>query len=273
MLREPRVTLPKEQHVNLEAVAEPALKAVPLDPSPFASLGAPRPVDRYFYVKAMCRGQRVLDLGAYDETEYGRHDTGKYRWLHAEIADVAEEVLGVDASEEVRRAGSIRTQYGTQIVYGLVEELDEILADFCPTVIVAGELIEHTNDTLGWLSRIGEAMPGVRLVATTPNTTSIINIVLAFFGRELAHPDHIQVYSFRTLSTLANRVPLHDLKVTPYYYNRHLLYQRVPKWMSPLVNILDNLFLRPVQHFFPLTSTGLIVTGVFGESATSIGKD
>lgn len=116
-----------------------------LDDSPFARLGVAKPVNRYDYVVDACRGERVLDLGAYDETEVYRQGSSSYRWLHADIAAVADEVLGVDASEALRLVGEIETKQGTKIVYGLVEDLDDIISEFRPTVIVAGELIEHTG--------------------------------------------------------------------------------------------------------------------------------
>lgn len=236
-----------------------------LDPSPFAKLVVAKPVDRYDYVVDACRGERVLDLGAYDETEVHRQGSGSYRWLHADLAVVADEVLGVDAAEVLLSSGQIETTQGTKILYGLVEDLDDIIASFRPTVIVAGELIEHTQDTLGWLSKVAVVSPGVRLLATTPNATGIINLVLAFLRRELAHPDHTQVYSYRTLWTLAGRVPMSEYRIVPYYYNRHLFYERVPKWCAPIVTLLDRVLLRPVQRLFPLTSTGLILDGTMGE--------
>jgi len=237
-----------------------------LNESPFARLVVARPVNRYDYVVEACSGERVLDLGAYDETEVYREGSSSYRWVHADIAAVADEVLGVDASEALRLAGEIETRQGTKIVYGLVENLDDIIAKFRPTVIVAGELIEHTQDTLGWLTRVAGCTPGVRFLATTPNTTSIINVMLALLSRELAHPDHTQVYSYRTLWTLAGRVPMTRYRIVPYYYNVHLFYDRVPKWCAPLVTVLDKILLRSVQFLFPLMSFGLILDGTMGKS-------
>ncbi|GEM_PF-1545087 len=240
-----------------------------LDHSPFARLAVAKPVDRYDYVAQACRGERVLDLGAYDETEVYRHGSSSYRWLHADIAAVADEVLGVDAAEALRSSGEVETTEGTKIVYGLVEDLHDIIANFRPTVIVAGELIEHTQDTLGWLSRVAALSPGVRFLATTPNTTGVINLMLAFLSRELAHPDHTQVYSYRTLWTLAGRVPMTNYRIVPYFYNRHLFFERVPKWCAPLVTLLDKVLLLPVQRLFPLTSTGLILDGTMGKGPES----
>jgi hypothetical protein len=235
-----------------------------LHPSPTAGLPVPRPVDRYDYVRDQCVGQRVLDLGAYDETEFGRHNHSSWRWLHAEIAGVAKDVLGVDAAEAVRLAGGVDTPCGTRIVYGTVERLGPVLSEFEPDVIVAGELIEHTPDTLGWISRVAAERPGIRFIATTPNTTSMINILLALVRRENAHPDHLHVYSYRTLYTLAGRVPVHDMRIVPYYYNRHMFYERVPRWATPAVTAADILLLKPLQYLFPLTSMGLILDCVLG---------
>src|SRR4029079_6941349 len=111
-------------------------------------------------------------------------------------------VLGVDASQKLRDTGGVRTQFGSRIVYGTVEDLGKIASDFRPDIVVAGEIIEHTQDTLGWISRLAVALPGTTFVATTPNTTWFLNVLLAMAGRESAHPDHIHVYSYRTLLTL-----------------------------------------------------------------------
>ena len=232
-----------------------------LDPSPFSPLPVGRPVDRYEYLKECCRNARVLDLGAYDETEVDRHDP-RFRWLHAEIAGVASEVLGVDSSEKLAGAGGVSTPCGTKIVYGSVDDLDAIVADFRPEVVVAGELVEHTPNTLGWLSRLAGICPDVRFVATTPNATSIINSCLALARRENCHPGHLQVYSYRTLCSLAERVPMQHVKVLPYYYDPHLFFGRVPARLGPIVGGINRVLLHPLQYIFPLTAFGLILDGV-----------
>src|SRR5262245_51055310 len=87
--------------------------------SPLPRLPIRRPVDRYAHVRARCAGKRVLDLGAYDETEVERGQHTSWRWLHAEIAQVASVVLGVDSSTAVAQSGSVQTHLGTTIVYGM----------------------------------------------------------------------------------------------------------------------------------------------------------
>jgi hypothetical protein len=235
--------------------------------NPLEKLPVPRPVDRIAHVRERCRGLRVLDLGAYDETEIDKPQHGAWRWLHAEIAASAAEVLGVDASPKVKAAGGVTTPVGTRIVYGTVEDLGPLVRDFRPDLVVAGELIEHTPDTLGWLAALGRARPGVRLLATTPNATSVINLGLAFLRRENNHPDHLQIYSFKTLATLSRRLGLTDVSIRPYYYQSHLFLGKVPRFLTPAVWAVDWLALRPTQFLFPLTAFGLIWEGVLPGAA------
>ena len=232
---------------------------------PLERLRVPRPVDRYDYVVERCRGRRVLDLGAYDETEVGREQHPSWRWLHREIADVARETLGIDAGEVVRAAGSVRTASGSSIVYGRVEDLADIARTFAPDLVVAGELIEHTPHPLGWLSALAASCRGTAILLTTPNATAIVNILLAFAHRESCHRDHLQVYSYKTLVTLAERVPLSEVRIRPYYYSAHIFKGRLPLSLAPLVTLLDRGVLRPIQYVFPMTAFGWILEARLGD--------
>jgi hypothetical protein len=233
---------------------------------PLEKLSVPRPVERLPYIAAQCAGLRVLDLGALDETVVGKQQHSSWKWLHGEVAATAREVLGVDASDEVRRQREIRTDFNTRIVYGRVEQLDEIVREFRPDLILAGELIEHTPDTLGWLTRLGDLAPGARLLVTTPNATSILNILLSFTRRENQHEDHLHVYSYKTLTTLARRLNLADKKITPYYYHSEQFRGRVPAPAVPLILAVDYLLLMPLQYLFPLTAFGFILEGTLQPS-------
>ena len=236
-----------------------------LEYHPLERIRVPRPVERIDYIVAGCAGRRVLDLGALDETLIGKPQHASWKWLHAEVARSAAAILGIDASEDVRAKGEIRTEAGTSILYGRVEDIDAIIRDFRPDVILAGELIEHTPDTLGWLTKAGRAAPGAKLLATTPNATSILNILLSFLSRESQHEDHLHVYSYKTLATLAQRLALTEPKLTPYYYHSEQFRGRVPRSVAPIISAIDYMVLMPIQYLFPLTAFGLILEGRFPE--------
>jgi hypothetical protein len=234
----------------------PRLRYLPLERLPIR-----RPVDRFAWLRAACRRRRVLDLGAFDESQVDRPQHASWRWLHAELAAVAAEILGVDCADKVREAGEITTAAGTRIVYGVVEELDDVVAEFRPEVIVAGEVIEHTRDPLGWISRLSTLAPGARFIATTPNATSIVNVILCWLRRENTDRGHLHIYSYKTLATLAARVGLADAEILPYYYHSHLMRGRSPHILVPLVYAADYGILTPLQWLFPLTAGGWILDG------------
>ena len=77
---------------------------------PLERLTLLRPVDRFAFITNRCRGLRVLDLGAYDETEIGKTQHKSWTWLHKSIAGSAKEVLGVDSSQHLAECGTINTE-------------------------------------------------------------------------------------------------------------------------------------------------------------------
>jgi hypothetical protein len=234
---------------------------------PLERLALRRPVDRISYVRDRCRGKRVLDLGALDETEVFKGQHEAWKWLHREMARSALEVMGIDSSERLRLDGPLRTSFGTTIHYGRVEDLSGILAEFRPDLVVAGELLEHTADPSAWLAALGRIRPGLEILLTTPNATSLPNIGLALVNREMMHRDHMCVYSYKTLMTLGRRIGLQDIRITPYYYRPHLLRGRAPALLVPAIALADRLILLPVQFLFPLTAGGFILEGIFPSPA------
>src|SRR5690606_3288067 len=47
--------------------------------------------------------------------------------------------------------------------------------------------------------------PGGELVVTTPNASGLLNTVAALAGRGANHPDHVAMFSWRTLQNLLAR--------------------------------------------------------------------
>lgn len=229
--------------------------------SPFEGLCVPRPVRRIDHLAGAVKGLRVLDLGAYDESVVDRPRARGWRWLHEELAKSANSVLGIDASRALESRGELRTGPSSRIVFGTVESRQTEIRDFNPEIIIAGELIEHLESPLQWLRELGALCPGTRIVMTTPNATSFLNMALAFANRENCDPDHVAVYSFKTLAKVSSRARIGDAIITPYYYDTQLLGFRFPWMPRAVLRLVDAVLFMPLQFLFPLTSFGLILDG------------
>lgn len=230
--------------------------------APLEPLIVPRPVHRIASLQERCRGLRVLDLGAMDETAY-RSKRGTGAWLHAAIAGTATSVLGIDSSNLVPEGGLV-TAPNAVIQRGDVCRIDQLVAEGAipqlPDLILAGELIEHLANPLAFLSMLATIprFKGRRLLLTTPNSTALHNVLVGMLGRESMHHDHLLVLSYKTLNTLCLRAGFASWTITPYYADfpemraRHAgLGRALIAFGQKAVNI--------GEWLFPLLSFGYIV--------------
>lgn len=192
----------------MQALSYSALEAIPIA----------RPRDRLDQIVRHARGKRIFDLGALDETAYASKQDND-RWLHARLCVVAENVIGIDNSALVPLEG-LQTAANGRIVNADIFDLSAVVGLYGkPDLIVAGELIEHLPDTLGFLRSLQacEAIRGAEFVFSTPNACSWHNALIGLAGRESTHPDHLQIYSYKTLRTLFDRADIQLNSLDPYH--------------------------------------------------------
>lgn len=225
---------------------------------PLARISCPRPVDKLTWLPAACTGKRVLDLGAFDETAHEKRETGG--WMHRRLAATAKEVLGVDAADALPEAG-LETSPTSRIVRGDVYRLADLELAWDPDVIVAGELIEHLPDAVGFLAGIRDdpRLSRAPVIVTTPNACAAHNVLLGLTGRESTHPDHVAIHSYKTLSTVAARAGASAWTLQPYYVRFSEMVARergVRRAATSAFQVLVN----GVERAFPLLSAGWILT-------------
>lgn len=222
----------------------------------FERLPIPAPVDRLAYIAERCRGRRVLDLGCLDETALVKRDTA--HWLHGRIAAVASEVLGIDLSESLPGDG-LRTANNARIIRADASDpTPAATGGFSPEVIVAGEFIEHLPCPLAFLSAIKRHYPGTSLILSTPNGCSLSNCLLGVLRREVQHPDHLHVFTFKTLNTLCMRAGFADWTILPY---RFFATEMILRSRAPLkyAAITAERTLRGLERIVPALGFGYIV--------------
>ena len=119
-------------------------------------------------------------------------------WMHALVASVATEVVGIELDHEARRArsrtGIRRGRRPTPRTFDLGRSFE---------VVWAGEIIEHLSCAGGFLDAARRHLaPGGRLVITTPNAFAVSNFVYRIGGRPRINKGHTCWYDEVTLSQL-----------------------------------------------------------------------
>lgn len=214
-------------------------------------------VDRVQYLVEQVQGKTIYDLGAYDETAVFKRGTGL--WLHELLSGSAKRVIGLDNSPKLPAEG-IQTGPRSSILHGDIFRLGERAEVAEVEAIVAGELIEHLPNTLDFFRALGgdQRLKGKTLLATTPNATAVYNSVLGVVRRESMHPDHLQVYSYKTLNTLCQRANFTSWRIVAY----HASFPDMRLTGTPVLRRAAALFeagVHLVESAFPLLAGGYIV--------------
>jgi len=223
---------------------------------PLEKLKAQKPVDRLSYISKFCKDKRVLDIGCYDETAIKSKKDSGY-WLHGLISKVAKKVIGIDSSDQI--TSEIKTGSRSKIIKKDLYDLDRSFAGANKVdVIVAGELIEHIPDVSKFLQLMKGLYPGKTLLLTTPNATSLTNVLLAFFDRESSHKDHIQIFSYKTLYALSIKNNLKKFKIIPYHVKFTEMYLNSSKVKGFFIKLIEGM-INFWESIFPMLSGGYVV--------------
>jgi hypothetical protein len=224
--------------------------------SPLEKIPVKKPVDRIGYIIKNCEGKNVLDLGCYDETALTKQSTGY--WLFEEISKVSRILIGIDNSSKIREEGIVLSEQ-VKILRGNVINFRYIeLSAYSFDILVAGELIEHLTDTTSFLGLMKHEFNGKKLICTTPNSTSVSNVLLSLFKRESTHEDHKQIYSFKTLNTLCRIVGFRDWKITPYYVRYTEMILNAGPVKKIFVRFAESA-INFIEYLFPMLSGGFIL--------------
>ncbi|MBP2316396.1 class I SAM-dependent methyltransferase [Azospirillum soli] len=136
-----------------------------------------------FFTK-LVTGKRVLDIGCVE------HDREKFKspyWVHRALTQAAKSVVGLDYDEAgvaFLRENGFNVLIGDACDFDLGETFD---------VIVAGDVIEHLDNTGGFLKSCRRHLsPGGMLLVTTPNPWYWRHIAKAVVrGRVQSNVEHV----------------------------------------------------------------------------------
>jgi SAM-dependent methyltransferase len=161
-------------------------------------------VDRIAHLTERARGRRVIHVG-FADVSFHDDQLATESWLHQHLAEVADSLVGIDldagAVEKARAQGY--EAYAADCTD--VEQLAALHIEPADLVI-AGEVIEHVGAPGSLLTALRTVCaPDGALVVTTPNAYGLLNVVASIGGFELNHPDHVVMFTWRTLTSLMAR--------------------------------------------------------------------
>lgn len=175
-----------------------------------------RMVDRFDWLVERCRGRQVIHIGFADSgTTVQRQQNGK--WLHEHLASVAADLVGID-SDSAAVARAARAGYRAHAVDCTDPDAVAALGLEPADIVVAGEVIQYVDRPGPFLTGLQHlCRTGGRLIITTPNAYGLIFAAAATLrGIELNDPNHVTMFTWRTLTELARRNGWRVLETATY---------------------------------------------------------
>lgn len=169
-----------------------------------------RVAGREDHLLALIRGNRTVHIGC-TGAPYTAEELATGSLLHQHVLRSASASLGVDIDTVGLRTLEQRLG-GDYTFVDLSADQPDLTAilQFRPDVLLVADVIEHVGDAQRFMHNIAVAAASApaSVVLSTPNALSARPFITTAFGLEMMHPDHVAVYSPRTLETLAARVGL-----------------------------------------------------------------
>lgn len=161
------------------------------------------------FLSQFVKGKTVLDVGCVDHSASSEQE--EY-WLHKHLAHSAKSILGLDIlasdAERLRQRG-YEVVSGDAITISLNQTFD---------VVVAGEIVEHIDNPVGFLCNMSRHLNEQgRLVMTTPHPFFVLHFLESIFssGERRWNLQHVAWYCPFTLENLLQRS---KLEVEDCYY-------------------------------------------------------
>lgn len=175
-----------------------------------------RVVDRVDWLAERCQNQRVIHIGFADSGTTARRQRNGI-WLHEHLAGTAADLVGID-SDSAAVADAVSAGYQAYAVDCTDPSAIAGLGLEPADIVVAGEVIQYVDRPGPLLNGLrGLCQASGRLIITTPNAYGLIFAAAAILrGIELNDPNHVVMFTQRTLTELARRNGWHIVETATY---------------------------------------------------------
>jgi hypothetical protein len=154
------------------------------------------------------KGKKVLHVGFTDHLPLIKSKISQGRWLHKLLTDSSEICFGVDINAEA--VEYVRSELGFRDVFVcdlLKDDLAPIIGETRFDYLVLGEVLEHTDDPVEFLStlRSKTSLYVKRFLITVPNAFCFANLQNTWKSKENINSDHRYWFTPYTLAKVLTR--------------------------------------------------------------------
>ncbi|MGI9578069.1 MAG: hypothetical protein ACR2OH_07730 [Microthrixaceae bacterium] len=149
-----------------------------------------RPLTRFEVGSAIAAGRAVLHVGCVDHMPLIEDKIAAGTWMHEVLSDAAGRCGGVDINAD--GIDHMRSMGYDDLHVGNVDAPERELLESGWEVLFLGEMLEHTDDPIGFLASVRNAWAGSAesVVVTVPNAFSWSTLRPTLRSTEVINTDH-----------------------------------------------------------------------------------
>jgi hypothetical protein len=165
-------------------------------------------IGRDAFLKNYVKNKKVIHMGCSDHMPVIEAKRKSGTWLHDQLLESAASCVGIDNDKEtidyLTNNGGVPDLYCCDATTTIPENIANAGKW---DVMVAGEIIEHIDNPVDFLTRIRNTWKGKvdELILTTPNAFGFVNFRFATQYKEMNNPDHRYWYTPHTLGKICYR--------------------------------------------------------------------
>jgi hypothetical protein len=120
--------------------------------------------------------------------------------------------------------------------------------------------LEHLENPTKFFQNIKREFPGKEMLLSTPNGLNFSNTLMGMIKREVQHPDHIHLFTYKVLNTLCRNAKFESWEITPYhFFATEMKLQSNSKIKRGAITMIEK-SINGFEYLFPLLSMGNIVS-------------
>lgn len=172
------------------------------------------PLRRIDFLVNMLKGKKVIHVGCVDHVELIEEKINQGTYLHKRLSESCEKCIGIDINKKGIELLKERYQFENVYDADLMEEPIEVIVNEKWDLILLGEILEHVDNPVLFLSKIREHYSGIidEIVITVPNVLN--NYLIKNMRKkqlESINSDHMYWFSPYTILRVMHKAGIRPL--------------------------------------------------------------
>ena len=163
--------------------------------------------DRLTLLERIVQNRKIIHLGCVDHLPLIKTKIQGNTWLHARLSQCTRRCLGIDINPEGIAYLQTKLGYQDVVCMDILEDDAAMLKSETWDYMIIGELLEHTDNPVQFLSVIREKYQDYinGLVITVPNAFAWANFIGNFRQQECINSDHRYWFTPYTLGKIVTQ--------------------------------------------------------------------